>query len=141
LICLYLYEYISMNTYCYEIYHIWLEMVWQALSNAISILWICLAVHEILANKAFIVTNDLISQFFVVAFVYPIYVQIALAWGFLAQLSLWKLVHLLWRYKLNKVCNISSLSYKSLFPLPPLVSEKPIIKVEEIDNINSNTEI
>ena len=46
------------------------------------------AIHEILANKAFIVTNDLISQLFVVAFVYLIYVQIALIWGFLVQLSL-----------------------------------------------------
>ena len=45
-------------------------------------------IHEILANKAFIVTNDLISQLFVVAFVYLIYVQIALIWGFLVQLSL-----------------------------------------------------
>ena len=47
-----------------------------------------LAVREILANKDFIVTNNLISQFFVIAFVHPIYMQIALIWGFLAQLSL-----------------------------------------------------
>ena len=39
---------------------------------------ICLAVYEILANEAFIVTDDLISQLFVVAFVHPTYVQIAL---------------------------------------------------------------
>ena len=35
-------------------------------------------IHEILANKDFKVTNDLISQLFVVAFVHPTYVQIAL---------------------------------------------------------------
>ena len=32
-----------------------------------------LAIHEILANKAFTVTDDLISQLFVVTFVYPTY--------------------------------------------------------------------
>ena len=46
------------------------------------------AVHEILADKAFIATDGLISQSFVVTFVHPIYMQIALIWGFLAQLSL-----------------------------------------------------
>jgi len=46
------------------------------------------AIHEILANKDFTVTDDLILRFFVVAFVHPIYVQIALIWGFIAQLSL-----------------------------------------------------
>ena len=45
-------------------------------------------IHEILANKGFTVTNDLISQLFVVAFVHPTYVQIALIWGFPVQLSL-----------------------------------------------------
>jgi len=45
-------------------------------------------IHEILANKAFTVTDDLISQLFVVAFVHPAYMQIAIIWGFLAQLSL-----------------------------------------------------
>ena len=49
---------------------------------------ICLAVHEILADKAFTATDGLISQSFVVAFVYPTYMQIALIWGFLAQFSL-----------------------------------------------------
>jgi len=44
-------------------------------------------IHEILANEAFTVTDDLI-WLFVVAFVHPTYVQIALIWGFLAQLSL-----------------------------------------------------
>ena len=67
-----------MNTYYYEICYILLEMVQQAFSNVSSIVWIYLAVYEILANKAFIVTNDLISQLFVVAFVYLAYVQIAL---------------------------------------------------------------
>jgi len=94
-----------MNTYCYEIYHILLEIVWQALSNTSSIMWICSAVHEILADKAFTATDDLISQSFVVVFVHPTYMQIALIWGFPAQLSLWKSVYWLWRYKLNEVCN------------------------------------
>jgi len=49
---------------------------------------ICLAVHEILADEAFTATDGLISQSFVVAFVYLIYVLIALIWGFPAQLSL-----------------------------------------------------
>jgi len=43
-----------------------------------------LAIHEILADKAFTATDGLISQLFVVAFVHPIYVQIALVWGFTA---------------------------------------------------------
>jgi len=47
-----------------------------------------LAVHEILADKAFTDTDVLISQSFVVAFVHPTYVQIALIWGFPVQLSL-----------------------------------------------------
>jgi len=45
-------------------------------------------VYEILANKDFTVTDDLISWLFVVAFVHPTYIQIALIWGFTAQLSL-----------------------------------------------------
>ena len=49
---------------------------------------ICLAIHKILANKAFTGTDSLISQSFVVAFVHPIHMRIALIWGFLAQLSL-----------------------------------------------------
>jgi len=49
---------------------------------------ICLAIHEILADKAFTATDGLISQLFVVAFVYSTYVWIALIWGFPAQLSL-----------------------------------------------------
>ena len=47
-----------------------------------------LAVHEILADKAFIATNSLISQSIVVTFVYPTYVWIALIWRFLVQLIL-----------------------------------------------------
>jgi len=47
-----------------------------------------LAVHEILADKALTATDGLISQSFVVAFVHSAYVQIALIWGFPAQLSL-----------------------------------------------------
>ena len=39
---------------------------------------ICPAIHVILANKAFTVTDDLISWLFVVAFVHLTYVQIAL---------------------------------------------------------------
>ena len=50
-----------MNTYCYKIYHILSEMVWWALSNTSSIMWICLAIHEIMANETFIVTDGLIS--------------------------------------------------------------------------------
>jgi len=49
---------------------------------------ICPAVHEILADKAFTATDGLISQSFVVTFVHPTYVQIALTWGFPAQLGL-----------------------------------------------------
>jgi len=47
-----------------------------------------LAIHEILADKAFTATDSLISQSFVVAFVHPAYVWIALIWGFSVQLSL-----------------------------------------------------
>ena len=64
------YTCISMNTYCYWIYHILSEMVWWALSNASSIVWICPAIHEIIANKTFTVTDGLISWLFVVTFVH-----------------------------------------------------------------------
>jgi len=47
-----------------------------------------LAICEILADKVFTATDGLISQSFVVAFVHPIYMWIALIWGFTAQLSL-----------------------------------------------------
>jgi len=49
---------------------------------------ICLAIHETLADKAFIATDGLIFQSFVVAFVHTTYMQIALIWEFPAQLSL-----------------------------------------------------
>jgi len=49
---------------------------------------IWLAIHEILADNAFIVTDGLISQLFVVAFVYPTHMWIASIWGFPAQLGL-----------------------------------------------------
>ena len=39
---------------------------------------ICQVVHEIVANGDFTVTDDLISWLFVVDFVHPIYVQVAL---------------------------------------------------------------
>jgi len=102
---LYWYACISTNTYYFEIHHISLEMDQWALSNASSIVQICIAICEILADEAFTVTDSLISQSFVAAFIQPTYVQIALIWGFPAQLSLWKSVHWLWRYKLNEVCN------------------------------------
>ena len=102
------YAYISTNTCRFETHHISLGTDRWALSNASSIVWIRSAVHEILADKAFTATDGLISQSFVVAFVHPTYVWMALIWGFPAQLSLWKLVHWLWRYKLNEVCDISS---------------------------------
>ena len=92
-----------MNTCYYEIYYISLEMVWWASSNTSSIVQICLAIHKISVNEAFTVTDGLISWLFVIAFVNPAYMQIAFIWGFLAQLSLWKSVYWLWRYKLNKV--------------------------------------
>ena len=56
-------------------YNISLETVWWVLSNASSIMWIHLAIHEILANETFTVTDGLISQLFVATFVYPTYVQ------------------------------------------------------------------
>jgi len=111
------YACISTNTCCFEIYHISLEMDWWALPNTSSIVWICSAVHEILADKAFTATDSLISQLFVVAFVHPTYVRIALIWGFPAQLSLWKSVYWLWRYKLNEVCNIDVKFLISIFKL------------------------
>ena len=99
------YACISTNTCCFEMHYISLETNWWALPNASLIVWIRSAVHEILADKAFTATDVLISQLFVVTFVHSTYVQIALIWGFQAQLSLWKSVHWLWRYKLNKVCD------------------------------------
>ena len=80
-----------------------------------------LAVCEILADKAFTATDVLISQSFVVAFVHLAYVRIALIWGFPAQLGLWKSVHLLWRYKLNEVCDNNDSSSFSFHCLPVLL--------------------
>jgi len=48
------------------------------LANASSIVQIRLAIYEILANEAFTVADGLISQLFIVTFVYPAYVQIVL---------------------------------------------------------------
>ena len=67
-----------MNTYYYGIYYISSGMVWWALSNTSSIIQIHPAIHKILVNKAFEVTDDLIPWLFLVAFVYPTYIQIAL---------------------------------------------------------------
>jgi len=103
---LYQYACISTNTYCFETHYILLETDWWALSNASSIVQIRSAFNEILADEAFTATDGLISQSFVIAFVHPTYMQIALVWGFPVQLSLWKSVYWLWRYKLNEVCNI-----------------------------------
>jgi len=47
-----------------------------------------LAIHEILADKAFTATDGLISQSFVVAFIHLTYMWIVLIWGFPVQLSL-----------------------------------------------------
>jgi len=45
-------------------------------------------IYEILADKAFTATDSLIFQSFVIAFIHPTYMQIALIWGFPVQLSL-----------------------------------------------------
>ena len=55
------YACISINTDHYMIYNTLLDMVWWALSNAILIMWIHPAIHEILANENFTVTDGLIS--------------------------------------------------------------------------------
>ena len=83
------YAYISTNTYYFETHYILLKTDWWALFNASSIVQIHLAIHEILADKAFTATDGLISQSFVVAFVHSAYVWIAFIWGFPVQLSLW----------------------------------------------------
>ena len=115
------YACISTNTCLFETHHISLETDWWALPNASLIVWIRSAVHEILANKAFTAIDGLISQSFVVTFVHPAHMRIALIWGIPVQLSLWKSVHWLWRYNLNEVCDrllvyqISSYFSSSLF--------------------------
>ena len=103
-------------TYCFEMPHISLETDWWVLFNASLTVRICSAIHEICADEAFTATDGLISQSFVVAFVHLAYVWIALIWGFTAQLSLWKSVHWLWRYKLNEVCdNLNTNNFIFLF--------------------------
>ena len=89
--------------------------------NASLIVQIHSVIYEILANKDFIVTDNLISWLIVVAFVYLTYVQIALNWGFPVQLSLWKSVHWLWRYKLNEVCD-------RIYNLSKVVTEVDIVE-------------
>ena len=79
---LYWYACISTNTNHFETHHISLKTDWWALSNASSIVWIRSAVYDILADKAFIATDSLISQSFVVAFVPSAYVWIVLTWAF-----------------------------------------------------------
>jgi len=107
------YACISMNTYCYEIYHISLETVWWALFNTSFIMQIHPVFHEMLANRYFLVTDDLISQLLVIAFIHPAYMHIAFIWGFTVQLSLWKLVYWLWRYKLDEVCDRSGVGWRN----------------------------
>ena len=63
-----------MNTDFYIIYDI-LEPDWRALSKTNSIMWIYLAIYEIIANEAFTVTGGLIFWLFVVAFAYPTYID------------------------------------------------------------------
>ena len=116
----------ATNTYHFETYYISLKTNWWALYNASSIVQICSAVHEILADKAFTATDVLISQSFVVAFVHPTYVRIVLIWGFPVQLGLWKSVHWLWRYKLNEVCD--TICWTSLTIVNPISEHKSIIK-------------
>ena len=107
-------------------------MDWWALPNASSIVWIRSAVYEILADEAFTATDGLISQSFVVAFVHPAYVRIALIWGFPAQLSLWKSVHWLWRYKLNEVCDTWLRE-----GMARIYAQKKIDKLEDTKNTQS----
>jgi len=119
------YACISTNTYCFETYHILLETDWWAFSNTSLTMRIRLAIYEMLADKAFTATDGLISQSFVVAFVHPAYVRIALIWGFPVQLSLWISVYWLWRYKLNEVYD--SLSAKCTMMLKTNSSKRPFI--------------
>ena len=125
------YACISTNTCRFETHHILLEMDWWALPNTSSIVRICSAIHEILADEAFTATDGLISQSFVVAFVHPTYARIALIWGFPAQLSLWKLVHWLWRYKLNEVCDI-----KLIYLLEIKSSQSSVLKLVDLRQVS-----
>ena len=47
----YWYAFISMNTDYHAIYYILSEIIWWALSNTSLIVWICLAIAKIIANK------------------------------------------------------------------------------------------
>ena len=47
-----------------------------------------LDIYEIITSETFIVNDGLISQLFVVTFVYSTYMKIVLIWNFLVQLSL-----------------------------------------------------
>jgi len=58
---LYWYACNSINIYYYVIYHLSLKTVWWVLFNASLIMQIHPAVHEILENEVFTVTDDLIS--------------------------------------------------------------------------------
>ena len=120
------YACISTNTCCFETHYILLGTDWWALSNTSLIMQIRLAIHEILADKAFTATDGLISQLFVVVFLHPTYVWIALIWGFTAQLSLWKSVYWLWRYKLNKVCDTYTIY--TTYTWSMLTTNNPILR-------------
>ena len=131
------YACISTNTCCFEMHHISLETNWWAFSNASSIVRIHSAIHGILVDKAFIATDGLISQSFVVAFVHPAYVRIALIWGFPAQLILWKSVHWVWRYKLNEVCDIVSTNHEALvykvdYPIQSFPSSSLVLTQDKV---------
>ena len=67
------------------IYDISLETIWWELSNVTLIVRICLVVPKIIANET---CSYWWSWSFVVAFVHPIYVQIAIIWGIPVQCSL-----------------------------------------------------
>ena len=56
------YAYISTNTYFFRTYNKLLETDWWVLSNMSSIVQICLAVHGILADKAFTATDGLVMN-------------------------------------------------------------------------------
>jgi len=129
------YTCITINTYYFGIYYMSLETIWQTFSNISLIIWIHPAIYEILANEAFIVTDDLISQSFIVTFVHPTYVWIALIWGFPVQLSLWKLVYWLWRYKLNEVCDSGAISHCNFLNL--VIKERSFCWFDSILILNS----
>ena len=135
------YTCISTNTCRFEMHHISLKTDWWALPNASLIVWIRSAVHEILADEVFTATDGLISHSFVVAFVHPAHMRIALIWGFPEQLSLWKSVHWLWRYKLNEVCDtvhILQLTYFKAYILFNTIMVLSILESSIIFSISHN---